>query len=108
MLLSNERDERDERDGLHAEGYKVTGRGFEKYEMALCNVYKDIFDFFGGVASIFMKSNRSKYLQLTDHIPLPLINPEPRTRPQIVGNLVWKPFDLRFADILKVSTVMPR
>jgi hypothetical protein len=30
-----------------------------------------------------------------------LKDPEPRARPQILGKLAWKPFDLRFADILE-------
>ncbi|CZR57679.1 uncharacterized protein PAC_07568 [Phialocephala subalpina] len=59
-------------------------RSLARVEAALRNVYTDLFDFFLRVANIFKRRDGSS-----------------RNRALVIGKLAWKPFDVRFDDILQ-------
>ncbi|KAE9374279.1 hypothetical protein N431DRAFT_481528 [Stipitochalara longipes BDJ] len=57
--------------------------GLVEFETAICNFYTDLFEFFRRIVHIFRKRDG-----------------KPTTRPMVMGKLAWKPFDVRFSDIL--------
>lgn len=67
---------------------------------SLRKIYTDIFQFFQGVARIFSSADGSKTSLGEDFCRL-LIFLELKRTPVVVGNLMWKPFDVRFHDLLE-------
>ena len=67
---------------------------------SLRKIYTDIFQFFQGVARIFSSADGSK-IPLEDVLCSLLTFLELKRTPVVVGNLMWKPFDIRFHDLLE-------
>jgi hypothetical protein len=78
----------------------LKGPGLAKLEVALCDFYTDLFEFFCKIVYIFRKRDGSKYRSIVEEFSY-LCTAEPRSRPMVIGNLAWKSFDLRFRDILE-------
>ena len=67
---------------------------------SLRKIYTDMFQFFQGVARIFSSADGSK-TALRDIFCRLMTFPELKRTPIVVGNLMWKPFDIRFHDLLE-------
>ncbi|OCL06693.1 hypothetical protein AOQ84DRAFT_410359, partial [Glonium stellatum] len=57
---------------------------WERFKLSLITIYQDLFGFFRSVALVFMKKSGGQ-----------------KATPLVVADLFWKPFDVRFTDLLE-------
>jgi len=69
--------------------------------MSLQQTYVALFEFFQAVARVFSNARGSEYLGRVSRKSATNSGPEARGAAFVVADLMWKPFDLRFQNVVE-------
>jgi hypothetical protein len=72
-----------------------------KFQNSLCAFYVDVFEIIRGIARVFSQKSGSKFFNAKFHSVPGLILSELKRTPVVITQLLWQPFDIRFANVLR-------